>query len=398
MKKIFDEIHGYIVLNDTGQKLIDTPVFQRLRRIKQTSLAYLVYPGAVHTRFSHSLGSFHIASKLGSILMEKGIINDEEFEIIKLASLLHDIGQFPFSHSLEGFYIDRNISNEDLRELLLTSSTDIKDILNESGISVQKILDLFRPYSSPLSLLIDSDIDVDRMDYLIRDSKHTGVTLGSIDLERILDTISYTDRGILVNEKGLHSVESFYISRLHMYQAVYYHKTILGYELMLRRIFSDLIAYCCPEFESPEHLKNLVKESLFPYWDDDWVMGRLYFALTSPDAPEKLKIKIKKFLDRRGPKVIVNFTSYETEDLQISIEDYVERLKRAGIPDESIYAVEEKIKIIEPGKIYISTKDGQELFLNKYKFTLLNRIPQSIIIKRVYVEPEFQARAKEVLL
>ncbi|MCY0860383.1 MAG: HD domain-containing protein [Sulfolobaceae archaeon] len=397
MKKIYDEIHGYIVLNDLEQRIVDTPLFQRLRRIKQTSLAFLVYPGAVHTRFSHSLGTFHLAMKLGNLFVSKGIITDEELEAIKLAALIHDIGQFPFSHSLEGFYIDRNLSNEELRNFILTSSTEIKDILSENGSLYSRILELLRPLGSTLSLIIDSDIDVDRMDYLIRDSRHTGVTLGNIDLDRILDTISYTNEGILISEKGLHSIESFYISRLHMYQAVYYHKTILGYELMLRRIFKDLIEYCCPEFEQPEHLKELIKEDLFSYWDDDWVIGRLYYALMSPDAPDKLKIKIKRFLDRKGPKVVFNFLSYNDQKPQIDIEEYVNKLEKAGIPENSIYAVEEKIPIINPDKIYILTKNDEEIPLKQYKFTLLNSIPQSIIIKRIYVDPEFELRAKEVL-
>jgi len=165
MKKIFDEIHGYIMLNDLETKIVDSPIFQRLRRIKQTSLAYLVYPGATHTRFSHSLGTFYLATKIGERYKENGEMTDEELIYLKLASLLHDIGQFPFSHAIELLYLPKGLSNSVLRNLIIQSDMDLQDLFDKYGIDKNKIISIFTDETF-LSSIIDSDVDVDRMDGL----------------------------------------------------------------------------------------------------------------------------------------------------------------------------------------------------------------------------------------
>ncbi|MEM0173317.1 MAG: HD domain-containing protein, partial [Sulfolobaceae archaeon] len=153
MKKIFDEIHGYIELTEQERELVDSSLFQRLRRIKQTSLAYLVYPGAMHTRFSHSLGTFHLANRLGLKLYKLGIINDEELEYLRIAALLHDIGQLPLSHCIEPYYIPKGISNVIIRDVII-SSTVIRDILSNYGFDYKKVLDIYNG-ESIISSLID---------------------------------------------------------------------------------------------------------------------------------------------------------------------------------------------------------------------------------------------------
>jgi HD superfamily phosphohydrolases len=164
MKKVFDEIHGYITLNDLETKIIDSPIFQRLRRIKQTSLAYLVYPGAMHTRFSHSLGTFYLSQKVGEKLQQSGIITSEELNLIRLSSLLHDIGQFPFSHAIEPLYLQSNLSNKVLRDEIIRNDAELKEIFEEYSVDVGKILRIYNGDNS-FSSIIDSDVDVDRMDY-----------------------------------------------------------------------------------------------------------------------------------------------------------------------------------------------------------------------------------------
>ncbi|TRM82851.1 phosphohydrolase, partial [Sulfolobus sp. F3] len=265
MKKIYDEIYGYINLSDKEVKIVDLPEFQRLRRIKQTSLAYLVYPDAMHTRFSHSLGTFHLSSIIGEKFVQMGVITSEELKYLKLASLLHDIGQFPFTHSLEPLYIRHGISTRDLRRMIILKSPNFQEIFDEESIDKEKILDILDGRSI-ISSIIDSDADVDRMDYLVRDSRHTGVQLGNIDLYRLLDTIFYGSNGeIVIQNKGIYSLENFYISRLHMYQAVYYHKTIIGYELLLREILR-LISECCDySILDPKVIKELVNSGSIAY-------------------------------------------------------------------------------------------------------------------------------------
>jgi HD superfamily phosphohydrolase len=394
MKKVFDEIHGYITLNDLETKIIDSPIFQRLRRIKQTSLAYLVYPGAMHTRFSHSLGTFYLSQKVGEKLQQSGIMTSEELNIIRLSSLLHDIGQFPFSHAIEPLYLQSNLSNKVLRDEIIRNDAELKEIFEEYSVDVGKILQIYNGDNS-FSSIIDSDVDVDRMDYLIRDSRHTGVQLGNLDLERLIDTISYGEDGnIIVLEKGLYSLENFYISRLHMYQAVYYHKTILGYEIYLRHIFKQVVESCCPELFNTNYIKKSVNEGSLVYWDDEWVFSKLYEALSDYNTSDSLKLQIKNFLNRNGPKVV--FEEVTFDKLTTSLEELVSKLERYGIPRDAIFPFEEKIKIIDKSKIKVLSK-GKYKSLKDLSSTLLKSIPEYINIGRIYVDYKFVNRARDIL-
>jgi len=394
MKKVFDEIHGYITLNDLETKIIDSPIFQRLRRIKQTSLAYLVYPGAMHTRFSHSLGTFYLSQKVGEKLQQSGIITSEELNLIRLSSLLHDIGQFPFSHAIEPLYLQSNLSNKVLRDEIIRNDAELKEIFEEYSVDVGKILQIYNGDNS-FSSIIDSDVDVDRMDYLIRDSRHTGVQLGNLDLERLIDTISYGEDGnIIVLEKGLYSLENFYISRLHMYQAVYYHKTILGYEIYLRHIFKQVVESCCPELFNINYIKKSVNEGSLVYWDDEWVFSKLYEALSDYNTSDNLKLQIKNFLNRNGPKVV--FEEVTFDKLTTSLEELVSKLERYGIPRDAIFPFEEKIKIIDKSKIKVLSK-GKYKSLKDLSSTLLKSIPEYINIGRIYVDYKFVNRARDIL-
>ncbi|MEJ2780849.1 HD domain-containing protein [Stygiolobus sp. CP850M] len=394
MKKVFDEIHGYITLNDLETKIIDSPIFQRLRRIKQTSLAYLVYPGAMHTRFSHSLGTFYLSQKVGEKLQQSGIMTSEELNLIRLSSLLHDIGQFPFSHAIEPLYLQSNLSNKVLRDEIIRNDAELKEIFEEHSVDVGKILQIYNGDNS-FSSIIDSDVDVDRMDYLIRDSRHTGVQLGNLDLERLIDTISYGEDGnIIVLEKGLYSLENFYISRLHMYQAVYYHKTILGYEIYLRHIFKQVVESCCPELFNTNYIKKSVNEGSLVYWDDEWVFSKLYEALSDYNTSDNLKLQIKNFLNRNGPKVV--FEEVTFDKLTTSLEELVSKLERYGIPRDAIFPFEEKIKIIDKSKIKVLSK-GKYKSLKDLSSTLLKSIPEYINIGRIYVDYKFVNRARDIL-
>ncbi|MFP3197044.1 MAG: HD domain-containing protein [Sulfolobaceae archaeon] len=394
MKKVFDEIHGYITLNDLETKIIDSPIFQRLRRIKQTSLAYLVYPGAMHTRFSHSLGTFYLSQKVGEKLQQSGIITSEELNLIRLSSLLHDIGQFPFSHAIEPLYLQSNLSNKVLRDEIIRNDAELKEIFEEYSVDVGKILQIYNG-DNVFSSIIDSDVDVDRMDYLIRDSRHTGVQLGNLDLERLIDTISYGEDGnIIVLEKGLYSLENLYISRLHMYQAVYYHKTILGYEIYLRHIFKQVVESCCPELFNTNYIKKSVNEGSLVYWDDEWVFSKLYEALSDYNTSDNLKLQIKNFLNRNGPKVV--FEEVTFDKLTTSLEELVSKLERYGIPRDAIFPFEEKIKIIDKSKIKVLSK-GKYKSLKDLSSTLLKSIPEYINIGRIYVDYKFVNRARDIL-
>jgi HD superfamily phosphohydrolase len=396
MKKVYDEIYGYIRLDDKETRLIDLPEFQRLRRIKQTSLAYLVYPGATHSRFSHSLGTFYLASIIGNRFKELGIINDEELIYLKFSALLHDIGQFPFSHSLEPLYLEHGLSNKELRNLIITKSPNFRYFVDEESIDLNKILDILNG-NSLLSSIISSDVDVDRMDYLVRDSRHTGVQLGNIDLYRLLDTIYYGNNNeIIIQDKGIYSLENFYISRLHMYQAVYYHKTIIGYELMLRDIFKTIYECCDSSILDISNIKSLVYEGNIAYWDDEWVFNMLYNYLYSPDSPSYLKQKIKNFLDRRGPKVVYEEIIYGNNNISEKFNKIRDTLQKTQIPSNSIYPIEEKINIVNKNRIKILS-NNKEISINEFKSTLIFNMPTILTIRRIYVDYEYAKRAREVI-
>ena len=233
-KKIFnDPVYGFItvpygILFD----LIEHPYFQRLRRIKQLSLTHYVYPGALHTRFHHALGALHLMQQTIDVLKSKDVqITPEEEEAVCIAILLHDIGHGPFSHTLEGALID--ISHEEISALFM------EELNKEFEGKLDLAIKIFRnQYSKKfLHQLVSSQLDMDRLDYLNRDSFFTGVSEGVIGYDRIIKMLDVYENELVIEEKGIYSIEKFLIARRLMYWQVYLHKTVLSAELMLIQVF-----------------------------------------------------------------------------------------------------------------------------------------------------------------
>ncbi len=229
-KKIFnDPVYGFISIpHEVLFDLIEHPYFQRLRRIRQTGMSDFVYPGALHTRFHHALGAMHLMSQAISTLRSKGIeISHEESRAVHIAILLHDIGHGPFSHALEHTLLP--INHEDL-------SLRIMNLINQQmGGVLDLAITIFKnQYEKPyLHQLVSSQLDMDRMDYLNRDSFFTGVAEGKIGYDRIIKMLSVVDDQLVVEEKGIYSIEKFLIARRLMYWQVYLHKAVLSAEHML---------------------------------------------------------------------------------------------------------------------------------------------------------------------
>ncbi|MFH6603763.1 HD domain-containing protein [Maribacter algicola] len=229
--KIFnDPIYGFIrIPSPLIFDLIEHPYFQRLRRISQMGLSYLVYPGAHHTRFHHALGSMHLMGQSIQVLRFKGVaITDEEEAGLLCAILMHDIGHGPFSHAMEHSLVE-NISHEQISLLFM------EQLNREFNGSLTLAIEIFkgRHPKKFLNHLVSSQLDMDRLDYLKRDSFYTGVAEGNINAERLITMLNVIDGNLVVEEKGIYSVEKFLMARRFMYWQVYLHKTGLVAEQLL---------------------------------------------------------------------------------------------------------------------------------------------------------------------
>jgi hypothetical protein len=230
MKKILnDPVYGFVnIPYGIVFDLIEHPYFQRLRRIKQTSLTHYVYPGALHTRFHHALGALHLTTEAIEVLCNKGAdISSVEAEALQIAVLLHDIGHGPFSHTLEHTLI--NVPHEALSVLFMQRLNEI--FRGKLDLALQIFSD--QHPKKFLHQLVSGQLDMDRMDYLNRDSFFTGVHEGVIGYDRIIKMLAVKNGELVVEEKGVYSVEKFLIARRLMYWQVYLHKTVLAAEQML---------------------------------------------------------------------------------------------------------------------------------------------------------------------
>ena len=232
-KIINDPVYGFITINNPLIfEIISHPWYQRLRRIKQMALAHLVYPGAVHTRLHHSLGAYHLMCNALQVLKEKGIsISETEETGARIAILLHDIGHGPFSHALESVLME-NVHHEELSLLLM------QELNRQFNGHLQTAIDIFtNTYPKKfLHQLVSGQLDVDRMDYLTRDSFFTGVSEGVIGYDRIIKMLTVHNGELMVEEKAIYSIEKFLVARRLMYWQVYLHKTVLAAEITLVKI------------------------------------------------------------------------------------------------------------------------------------------------------------------
>ena len=232
-KIINDPVYGFITIDHPLIfKIIEHPWYQRLRRIYQMAFAHLVYPGAVHSRLHHSLGAYHLMCNALYELKRKGVdITDEEVLGAKVAILLHDVGHGPFSHALENELI-RNVHHEHISKMIMQQ---LNQELNGQLDTALAIFNDTHPKHF-LHQLVSGQLDVDRMDYLNRDSFFTGVAEGVIGSDRIIKMLAVKDGELVVEEKGIYSVEKFLVSRRLMYWQVYLHKTVVSAEMMLVKI------------------------------------------------------------------------------------------------------------------------------------------------------------------
>ncbi len=229
-KILNDPVYGFVTLRHSSAiELMDHPYVQRLRRISQLGLSHLVYPGAVHNRFHHAVGCLFLMQQAINTLRSKGVeITDEEDEAVCFAILLHDIGHGPFSHALEHSIV-QGVHHEEIGELILDRLNDEFDGLLDLAIQIFQN----KYHKKFLHQLVSSQLDMDRLDYLARDSFYSGVTEGKVGSERIIKMLDVEKDQLVVEEKGVYSIEKFIVARRLMYWQVYLHRTVLSAEHML---------------------------------------------------------------------------------------------------------------------------------------------------------------------
>jgi HD superfamily phosphohydrolase len=232
-KILNDPVYGFITIqHELTFDLMDHPFVQRLRRISQLGLSHLVYPGAVHNRFHHAIGALHLMQEAIAVLRAKGTdISDQEGEAACAAILLHDVGHGPFSHALEHSIV-KGVQHEDISALIMSRLND------EMNGALDTAIAIFNDHHPKrfLHQLVASQLDMDRMDYLARDSFYSGVAEGKIGSERIIKMLAVKDDRLVIEEKGIYSIEKFLMARRLMYWQVYLHRTVLCAEFMLMRV------------------------------------------------------------------------------------------------------------------------------------------------------------------
>ena len=393
LKVINDPVHGFVTIpNELIYQIIQHPYFQRLRRISQTGLTELVYPGARHSRFHHALGCMHLMQKALNILKRKSVdITIEEENAALIAILLHDLGHGPFSHSLEHSIIN-GLHHEEVSLRLMEELNQIFE--NKLSVAIQIFKGEY--HKKFLSQLVSSQLDVDRMDYLKRDSCYTGVVEGNINPERIISMMNVSQNELVIEAKGISSVEKFLMARMFMYMQVYMHKKSFTAE-------NFLISVLKRAKELVKGGENLFATSAFNYFLEDNEKGNLsrkgleiFTRLDDSDVLSSIKewqfhddlilSKLSRsIIERELPKSFL--MDKELTDAELFVEK--ERVKEFLKIDDASYFVEQTtIKIIPYDKsknpIKILFKSGEVKEISCSDKSLLTQFLQQEITKYHY--------------
>ena len=329
LKIINDPVHGFIKIPyEIIFDIMEHRCFQRLRRISQTGLLSLIFPGATHTRFHHAIGAMHLMFNALEILKQKGVkISMEEEKGAMLAVLLHDVGHGPFSHALENILMD-NWHHEKLSLLLMEQLNE--EFSGELTVAIQMFQGKY--HRKFFNQLISSQLDVDRLDYLRRDSFYTGVSEGNINTQRILSTLNVLDDELVLDEKGIYSIEHYLVARMFMYWQVYYHKAAVLAENLLIKIMNraKILVSQNVKVEASENLKYfLYRESSTEATEED--IAR-FMELDDTDVLQAIKswknhddfvlsYLCKTVINRKFPKIIYSSTPFSDDLVQEKVRE-----------------------------------------------------------------------------
>ena len=370
LKILNDPIYGFITIpNPLLFDLMQHPYFQRLRRISQMGLSYLVYPGAHHTRFHHALGCMHIMQKAIEVLRFKGIsISEDESNALLIAILLHDIGHGPFSHAMEHSIVE-NVNHEAISLLFMNKLNE--EFEGKLDLAIQ----IFKgEYPRKFMLqLISSQLDMDRMDYLKRDSFYTGVAEGNINSDRLIQMLSVVEDTLVIEEKGIYSVEKFLMARRLMYWQAYLHKTSLVAELILTKVLkrgkeltlkgidlpcSESLKYFLNNKVEAVDFDNLILDkfsqlddfdiiSALKSWqnNDDFILSSLSKMIINRDL-----LKIKFNSEKFSKEEIANYIDLFSQANGISNQDAAYFVFKGKIKNQAYSIEAEPIRILKKDK------------------------------------------------
>ncbi|WP_312302413.1 HD domain-containing protein [Chryseobacterium sp.] len=381
LKIINDPVHGFIKIpHEILFDIIEHPYFQRLRRIGQTGLLNLIFPGATHTRFHHALGAMHLMFTALETLKQKGVkISEEEEKGAMLAILMHDIGHGPFSHALESMLMD-DWHHEKLSLLLMNKLNEEYD--GQLSMAIEMFQGKY--HRKFFNQLISSQLDVDRLDYLKRDSFFTGVSEGNINTQRIISMMNVCEEGeLVIDAKGIYSIENFLTARMFMYWQVYYHKTSALAEFLLVKILerAKYLISRGAELPATDHLKYFLYRGKsaatdedierFTKLDDNDVIQAMKEWQNSEDFV--LSYWCQCVIQRNLPKTIISSHPFHEEVIAEKVKN---TNKFFGIDNgqELVYEIKRKLLPYDTEKqpIYLLQKNGKKMKLHESEDQLLS--------------------------
>lgn len=422
-KIIYDNVHGNIRFTPIEIQIIDTSIFQRLRRIRHLGLAETVYPGATHSRFAHSIGTLYTISEMLNSLQQLGghadpLFPEADIPVIRLVGLLHDLGHLPLSHVFEELLEEETGKKHEYLTVKYIQESEIGRILDRFPDVDQELLrNILEKNFTPTAdrqvnyvSLIDGNLDADKLDYLKRDSIHTGVGYGSIDVERILRTISVDDKqSLCILQKGQYALENLCIARFHMYQTVYLHKSVIAFETMLKRLYK----YLMDDGESFVHpFTEVVEfdEREFIKYNDAYIWHKLY-DYSGPD--EYIRELIEMFIKhqsvklvRDDPRLVDPDTRPERKLTKLNYQSHKEKILER-FPDfdlKWLFTEDSRSKLRKsdyeesPIKVKISDDEGVRYDdIADLEYSIMNLLKKEFINYQIFTHSDYVDRLREVI-
>ena len=405
-----DPIHGYIHLTGVEMRIMDNPVFQRLRRIRQLAGAHLTYPGAQHSRFEHAVGCCHLAGLVSRSLTRIIGFTDQDSQELRLAALLHDLGHGPFSHIFEEVMAAKGGENHEDMTQRIIRETEIGEILEDNSYDIREISKLAVASSDSKPQYVNDSVggglSVDTMDYLLRDSYFTGVEYGKVDVHRIINSLEVVEGKLALDQAALYAFEALAIARYEMFRAVYFHRSVRAAEVMLIRAMQL----------ADEELKFTDTSSLSRYlnFTDESVITSLIHLDHKGNSNLKLARDLAtQYAERRLMKCAFERLVQSKDRLLDSIftqekirkEIASELAKKAGVNSESIYVdvsttpsvpYTSKRQSLSYVTIVSKTVEGKRYESRSIdEFPLLREITGFIDILRIYSQPECRVKVEE---